>query len=222
MKKIAALILALVLCLTLVPAVAEGNVTVQEWLDAGGQCGDCTVTVTVLTVLNPVLAIVGDDTAQVNLFGVHLYDSMYGFGMNGFCEGDTLVLSNPVYNVFDGNVEMADAQLADIIVQEEGFTRAGVQQWLDASGEMGNCFMIVKVMEIINPVLAAVADESGTVNLFGFLVNGEFADFMTQEIKSGDLLVLVNPRYNEFEGNVEMADSILFRLISSFVEDGNE
>ena len=97
-----------------------------------------------------------------------------------------------------------------IAVAEEIPTIVTVNEWLETKGETTG-LVIVQVQEVINPVLALVADETGYVNLFGVTVNGEMTDFVTSGITAGDILVLWNPRYNEFEGTVEMADAILLR-----------
>lgn len=217
MKKVFALILAVSLLWG--AALAEGSVTIREWLDAEGQCGDCQLTVTVREVLNPVWAAIEDGTAETNLFGVAQNGDFYGFGENGFQAGDRLVLANPTYNVFEGTVEMADSQLADIVVEEEGFRRVTIQEWLDCRGETGSAVVIAKVLDILNPMWAVISDGSAEVHLFGVTLNGEMNDFGTAGVNVGDLLVLVNPRFNEFEGTVEMADANLFRLISKMVKD---
>lgn len=89
-----------------------------------------------------------------------------------------------------------------------------IRQWLDCRGETGG-MMVVCVLEIINPVLARVADDTGEVNLFGVTVDGEFKPLTDMDIVAGDVLVLKNPRYNEFEGTIEMADAVLAEKITS-------
>lgn len=219
MKKAIIFLLLCVLCAC--PVLGEGPVTVAEWINAEGQCGDCTLTVTVGDIYNPVWAGVSDESGSVNLFGIWRGEVFYLFGENGFQTGDTIVLSNPVYNVFEGNVEMTQAQLSDIIVPDMGFTRLSVREWLDAKGETGNCVVIAQVQQVLNPVLAVIADTTGEVNLFGVVIDGEMHDFFSLGIGDGDLLILVNPRYNLFEDSVEMADSMLFRLISHMENDGS-
>ena len=93
-----------------------------------------------------------------------------------------------------------------------------VQEWLDARGECGNCMLLLKVQAILNPVLAIGADETGTINLFSG--NGEdsmIVNFMGDEgLTEGSYLVIANPRWNEFEGTVEMADWTVLRLLPVF------
>ena len=90
-----------------------------------------------------------------------------------------------------------------------------LQEWLDAKGECGNCMLLLKVQQILNPVLAVAADDTGTINLFSG--NGEdsmIINFMSDECpQEGAILVIANPRYNEFEGTVEMADWVLLRIM---------
>lgn len=93
---------------------------------------------------------------------------------------------------------------------EENPRLVTVQEWMDEKGPE-NSMLIVQVVQILNPVLASVRDETGTVNLFGLNDNGEFQDLFTSDIQAGDLLVLKNPVYNEYEGTVEMAESVLLR-----------
>ena len=88
-----------------------------------------------------------------------------------------------------------------------------VQDWLETKGE-NTGLLAVQVQELLNPVLAVIADETGSVNLFVVTVDGEFTDFFTAGITAGDILLLWNPQYNEFEGSVEMANSILLRHAS--------
>ena len=98
-----------------------------------------------------------------------------------------------------------------------------LQEWLDAKGECGNCMLLLKVQQILNPVLAVAADDTGTINLFSG--NGEdsmIINFMSDECpQEGAILVIANPRYNEFEGTVEMADWVLLRIMKdpSVIED---
>ena len=97
-----------------------------------------------------------------------------------------------------------------IAVAEEIPEIVTVHEWLETKGETTG-LVIVQVQEVINPVLARVADETGYVNLFGVTIDGEMTDFVVAGITAGDILVLWNPRYNEFEGSVEMADAVLLR-----------
>lgn len=88
-----------------------------------------------------------------------------------------------------------------------------VSEWLESNGEKTG-LLIAQVQEIITPPLALIADETGSVNLFGVTIDGEFTDFFTAGIVAGDLIVIWNPQFNEFEGSVEMADAVLLRHVS--------
>ncbi len=103
-------------------------------------------------------------------------------------------------------------------VSEEEAKFVTIQEWLDAKGECGNCILVLKIIQILNPVLAVAADETGTINLFSG--NGEdsmIINFMSDECpQEGAVLVIANPRYNEYEGTVEMADWTVLRIFSFF------
>ena len=91
-----------------------------------------------------------------------------------------------------------------------------VQEWLDAKGECGDCMLVLKIMQELNPVVALAADETGTVNLFsGANEESSFVLFMGDEAgsKVGYVLVIANPKYNPFEGNIEMAEWTLLRIM---------
>ena len=94
-----------------------------------------------------------------------------------------------------------------------------VQEWLNEKGECGDCMLVVKVLQVLNPVLALAADETGTINLFSggdpLIVN--FTD--ENGWLDGWILVIANPRYNEYEGTVEMADWTLLRALPRLLPD---
>ena len=105
--------------------------------------------------------------------------------------------------------------LSYIAQAEEGPKFVTIQDWLDAKGDCGDCMLLLKVTQILNPVLAVAADDTGTINLFSG--NGEdsmIINFMSDECpQEGAILVIANPRYNEFEGTVEMADWTVLRIM---------
>ena len=73
MKKTIALALSIVLVLASLSCFAQAEegpkfVTIQEWMDAKGECGDCMLLLKVIQVLNPVVALAADETGTVNLF----------------------------------------------------------------------------------------------------------------------------------------------------------
>lgn len=107
------------------------------------------------------------------------------------------------------------ASLSGLAQAEESPRFVTIREWLDAKGECGDCMLLVKVMQILNPVLAVAADDTGAVNLFSG--NGEdsmIINFMSDECpREGAILVIANPRYNEFEGSIEMADWSLLRVM---------
>ena len=88
-----------------------------------------------------------------------------------------------------------------------------VQEWLDSKGETESSTMTVTVKTIVNPVLAIVEDEFGTsVNLFGVMVDGEFMEFEKAGISEGNTIVIRGGKYNEYEGNVEIAEAALVEI----------
>ena len=119
MKKTIALavILALVCCCFASAEEGPHFVTIGEWLQAEGDCGDCILAVQVTQIHNPVLAVGTDETGSVNLFSGNGEDSMIINFMSDECprEGAVLVIANPRYNVFDGIVEMADWTLLRVL-----------------------------------------------------------------------------------------------------------
>ena len=105
--------------------------------------------------------------------------------------------------------------LSYIAQAEESPRFITIREWLDARGECGDCMLLLKITQILNPVLAVAADDTGTINLFSG--NGEdsmIINFMSAECpQEGAILVISNPRYNEFEDSIEMADWILLRVM---------
>ena len=111
MKRIIALLVTVVLLAACASALADGRkfVTINEWLDAKGECGDCTLVVQVREVLGPVLAVVEDETGSVNLYTGGEEDLIFNFGDHNDAEYYRhwiFVISNPEYNVFEGTVEL--------------------------------------------------------------------------------------------------------------------
>lgn len=90
-----------------------------------------------------------------------------------------------------------------------------IQEWLDAEGECGDCVLLIEIQKIHNPVLAVAADETGTVNIFsGIGEDSMIVNFMGDEgLTEGSVLVIANPRWNVFEGTVEMADWTVLRMM---------
>ena len=111
MKRIIALLLTVVLLAACASTLADGRkfVTIKEWLDAKGECGDCALVVQVREVLGPVLAVVEDETGSVNLFTGAEEDLLFNFADHNDAEYYRhwiFVISNPEYNVFEGTVEL--------------------------------------------------------------------------------------------------------------------
>ncbi len=88
-----------------------------------------------------------------------------------------------------------------------------IQEWLDNKGGTESSTMTVTVKTIVNPVLAIVEDEFSTsLNLFGVMVDGKFAEFEEAGISQGDTIVIRGGKYNEYEGNVEIAEAALVEI----------
>ena len=119
MKKVVALLLVCMLALAAASSLAEGAkfVTIKEWLDAKGECGDCMLVLRIKTVLNPVLAIAEDETGEINLFSGNGPDTMIVPFMGEDCvgEGFIIVIANPRFNEYEGTIEMADWEILRII-----------------------------------------------------------------------------------------------------------
>ena len=91
-----------------------------------------------------------------------------------------------------------------------------IQEWLEAKGECGDCLLVLKIVQELNPTVVLAADETGEVNLYsGINEESSFVEFMSEEslVKVGYILVIANPKYNEFEGNIEMAEWTLLRIL---------
>ena len=89
-----------------------------------------------------------------------------------------------------------------------------IQEWLEAKGASGDCMLLLKIQEVLNPVLAVGADETGTINLYSGGENSLILEFGNEErMLTGYWIVIGNPRYNEYEGTIEMADWTLLRMI---------
>ena len=123
MKKVIAL-LVILLALSILagcgnqsgePAFNENSISVQEWLDSKGGTESSTMTVTVKTIVNPVLAIVEDGFGtSVNLFGVMVDGEFMEFEKAGISEGNTIVIRDGKYNEYEGDVEIKEATLVEI------------------------------------------------------------------------------------------------------------
>ena len=121
MKKIT-LLLVILLALSILAGcgnrlggTASNEISIQEWLDNKGGTESSTMTVTVKTIVNPVLAIVEDEFGtSVNLFGVMVDGEFMEFEKAGISQGDTIVIRGGKQNEYEGNVEIAEAALVEI------------------------------------------------------------------------------------------------------------
>ena len=112
------------------------------------------------------------------------------------------------------------ASLSCFTQAEEAPKFVSIQEWMDAKGECGDCMLLLlKITQILNPVLAVAADDTGTINLFsGTGEDSMVINFMGNDCPpNGAIIVIANPRYNEYEGTIEMADWTLLRIIPDIV-----
>ena len=108
------------------------------------------------------------------------------------------------------------ASLSCFAQAEEGPKFVTIQEWMDAKGKCGDCMLLLKVIQVLNPVVALAADETGTVNLFSGANDPEsFVAFFDEEkgMLDGYILVIANPKYNPYEGTIEMANWTLLRIL---------
>ncbi len=108
------------------------------------------------------------------------------------------------------------ASLSCFSQAEEGPKFVTIQEWMDAKGDCGDCMLVLKVLQVLNPVVALAADETGTVNLFSGANDPEsFVAFFDEEkgMLDGYILVIANPKYNPYEGTIEMANWTLLRIL---------
>lgn len=114
MKKTVALVLSIVLVLVSLSCFAQAEetpkfVTIREWLDAKGECGDCMLLPKITEIIHPGYAVAADETGTINLFAGKGDSKIIDFTGDDFPqEGAILVIANPRYNVFEDIIEMAD------------------------------------------------------------------------------------------------------------------
>ena len=89
-----------------------------------------------------------------------------------------------------------------------------IEEWLEAQGECGSCMLLLKIKEVLNPVLAVGEDETGIVNLYSGGEDSIIIEFGNEErLLNGYWIVISDPVYNEYEGTIEMADWTLERIV---------
>ena len=116
MKKAIALLITMILLAACASALSEEPrfVTVNEWLDTKGECGDCLMLLQIREVLNPVLAVAGDETGTVNLFTGSETELLFDFSDHedaGYYRNWIFVISNPQYNEYEGTPELKNWNL---------------------------------------------------------------------------------------------------------------
>ena len=113
------------------------------------------------------------------------------------------------------SIALVLVSLSCIAQAEEGPRFVTIQEWLDAKGECGDCMVLLKLTQILNPVLAVGADETGSINLYSAIGEDDAViNFMSDECpQNGAILVIANPRYNVYEGTIEMSDWTVLRVM---------
>ena len=101
-------------------------------------------------------------------------------------------------------------------ITEEGPKFVTIREWLDANGECGDCMVLLRIRQIINPVLAIGEDETGTIDLYSGGEDRIIINFTEDDIAEGNFIVIANPKYNPYEGTIEMADWTLKRILPKF------
>ena len=86
----------------------SGNVTIEEWLEKKGEGDNFTVTVKLVELLNPYYAKVEDSSGSVLLFGLWENGEPKAFEEKGIFVGDTIVVKNPKYNIYEEQIEMIE------------------------------------------------------------------------------------------------------------------
>jgi membrane-associated phospholipid phosphatase len=185
MKKRIVLILIIVFMLSVLTACSgssapkelTGDVTIQEWLDCEGAGDDFTVTVTVAELVNPYYARVEDATGSVLLYGLWENGEPKAFAEKEIGVGDTIVVGNPAYNVYENNIEMKEGVLAQApagnVFHFEWEMR--LMEWLQA--HIGTDGFVVWLLSN----LSAFGEQLLLVVIMGFLywgLNKEFGKYV--------------------------------------------
>lgn len=122
MKKLLIAFLSLVLLFSMCACQGDTTekLTIKKFLEIKDFPAEETMTVTIKEFINPVLAVVEDDSGEtVNLFGVFLEGDtdraeMKDFATLGISVGSTITIKDGKYNEFDGSIEIFGAILVSI------------------------------------------------------------------------------------------------------------
>ena len=89
-----------------------------------------------------------------------------------------------------------------------------LREWLMNKRECGDCMLLLKIHDVMVDVLALAGDETDQVTMYSGGENEIILNFMDDKQNlTGYWIVIANPEYNEFEGNVEMKNWETLRLI---------
>jgi len=97
------------------PVEESSEVTLRQFLDQKEFPAGKTMTVTVVDFVNPFVAVIEDDSgASANLYGLIIGKEMKDFDSLGIHAGMSITIENGQYNVYEGSVEIIEAELVSI------------------------------------------------------------------------------------------------------------
>lgn len=121
MKKVSLVLVLVLVCTALFSAcrpsaenALEERMTIQQWLEDQGGREDAIMTVEIVEIVNPVYALVKDDSGEVMLYGVVVDGEFQDFAAAGLSTGDRITISGGQYNMFEGVVEIKEANLLSV------------------------------------------------------------------------------------------------------------
>ena len=119
MKRVLSVLIAAVFVLSLCACGStktEANeVTIKQFIEKKDFPKDSVMTVTVSSFVNPVVAVVEDQSgASVNLYGVFVDGEMKDFESQGIDVGTSITIKNGKYNEYEGSIEIIEAELVSV------------------------------------------------------------------------------------------------------------
>lgn len=119
MKRMLSVLIVAVLVISLCAcgsAKSETNeVTIEQFIENKEFPEDSVMTVTVSSFVNPVVAVVEDQSGvSVNLYGVFVDGEMKDFESQGIDVGTSITIKNGKYNEYEGGIEIIEAELVSV------------------------------------------------------------------------------------------------------------
>ena len=109
----AILFVSLYACST--PRSSSDEITIEQFIETKDFPEGATMTVTVTEFVNPVVAVVEDQSgSSVNLFGVFIDGEMKDFESQGIDVGTSITIKNGKYNEYEGSIEIIEAELVSV------------------------------------------------------------------------------------------------------------